>query len=76
MDETSNRRWGAIFLWAASLLVTPFALLAIMIAAAYVEFKLAGTTHIEDATERVCKTMRIDEPVGRFVRGIVKYLGL
>jgi len=76
MSDTSNRRWGALFLVGVSLLVTPIALFAMTITAAYVEFKFARTAHIEDAAEKVCKTMRIDEPVGRLGRGVVKYLGL
>ena len=65
MSEISSHHWEIVH-WIAIALIAPPVLIAMLVGAAFVEFKLMGTQRIEDA----CRAVHIHEPISQALRAV------
>jgi hypothetical protein len=65
MNEITDHPWK-ILSWIIIALITPVGLIAMLVGASYLEFKLTRTQRIEDA----CRAMHIHEPIRQAIRAV------
>jgi hypothetical protein len=65
MSEITDHPWK-ILSWITIALLTPVGLIAMLVCASFIEFKLARTQRVEDG----CRALHIHEPIRRAIRAV------